>query len=58
MIPNVDEIQLKRELTLKNLGGIKPEAPWIKRCEYGVQFTDQIQDSGIELDSVKKDKNS
>ena len=30
MIPNVDEIQLKMELTLQNLGGIKPEAPWIK----------------------------
>lgn len=31
MIPNVDEIQMKKELTLKHLGGIKPEAPWIKR---------------------------
>jgi len=36
MIPNVDEIQMQKELTLKNLGGIKPEAPWIKRCLYGV----------------------
>lgn len=42
MIPNVDEMQMQRELTLKNLGGIKPEAPWIKRCSFGVQFTDCI----------------
>jgi hypothetical protein len=21
----------------------KPEAPWIKRCDYGIKFTDEIQ---------------
>jgi hypothetical protein len=45
MIPNVDEERMKIELTLKNLGGIKPEAPWIKRSSFGVQFTDCIQES-------------
>lgn len=36
MIPNVDETVLKTELTLKNIGGVKPEAPWIRRCSYGI----------------------
>ena len=57
MIPNVDEQQLLKELTLKHLGGIKPEAPWIKRCGAGIKFTDEIQetDFNIEPDSVKND---
>jgi len=55
MIPNVDEIQMKEELNLKHLGGIKPEAPWIKRWGYGIKFTDEIQevDFKIEPDSHK-----
>jgi len=58
MIPNVDEDQMRRELTLKHLGGIKPEAPWIKRCGMGIKFTDEIQetDFNFEPDSNKNEK--
>jgi tetratricopeptide (TPR) repeat protein len=58
MIPNVDEEQMQKELTLSHLGGIKPEAPWIKRCGFGIKFTDEIQDTDfkIEPDSVAKPK--
>ena len=57
MIPNVDELQIQKELTLKNLGGLKPEAPWIKRCDFGVQFTDCIlESSSNDLESTKKEK--
>ena len=57
MIPNVDEEQMQRELTLKHLGGIKPEAPWIKRCGFGIKFTDEIQDADFKLepDSAKNE---
>ena len=51
MIPNVDEIQMKKELNLKHLGGIKPEAPWIKRCGLGIKFTDEIQESDFQIES-------
>ena len=44
MIPNVDEKILKTELKVT---GNKPEAPWIKRCGFGIKFTDEIQDSEI-----------
>lgn len=58
MIPNVDEEQMQIELTLKHLGGIKPEAPWIKRCGFGIKFTDEIQEADFKLepDSVKNDE--
>ncbi|CAI2363482.1 unnamed protein product [Moneuplotes crassus] len=50
MIPNVDEIQMQKELTLKHLGGIKPEAPWIKRCDFGIKFTDEIQENDFKIE--------
>jgi hypothetical protein len=43
MIPNVDESVLTSEFDLKNTSPPKPEAPWIKRCDYGIKFTDEIQ---------------
>eukprot|EP00347_Sterkiella_histriomuscorum_P010092 403338706 len=43
MIPNVDESVLQSEFDLKNVTPPKPEAPWIKRCDYGIKFTDEIQ---------------
>lgn len=44
MIPNVDENVLIQEFDLSNNSGLpKPEAPWIKRCDYGIKFTDEIQ---------------
>lgn len=42
MIPNVDESVLVSEFDLKNVAPPKPEAPWIKRCDYGIKFTDEI----------------
>lgn len=50
MIPNVDEDQMKKELNLKHLGGIKPEAPWIKRCGFGIKFTDEIQETDFKIE--------
>jgi len=50
MIPNVDEEQMRSELNLKHLGGIKPEAPWIKRCGTGIKFTDEIQDTDFKTE--------
>jgi tetratricopeptide (TPR) repeat protein len=50
MIPNVDEDQMKRELNLTHLGGIKPEAPWIKRCGFGIKFTDEIQETDFKIE--------
>ena len=47
MIPNVDEEQILKELKLKHIGGVKPEAPWIKRCQHGIKFTEEIQESEI-----------
>ena len=43
MIPNVDEIVLTQEFDMKSVQLPKPEAPWIKRCDYGIKFTDEIQ---------------
>jgi len=43
MIPNVDEKILITEFDMKNIAAPKPEAPWIKRCDYGIKFTDEIQ---------------
>lgn len=57
MIPNVEEAQMQRELTIKHLGGIKPEAPWIKRWGFGIKFTDEIHETDFKLeqDSNKND---
>lgn len=43
MIPNVEETVLTSEFSLKNAPPPKPEAPWIKRCDFGIKFTDEIQ---------------
>jgi len=44
MIPNVDEKILSAELDMKSsTSAPKPEAPWIKRCDFGIKFTDEIQ---------------
>lgn len=26
-----------------------PEAPWIRRCQHGIKFTDEVQDEDIDL---------
>ena len=43
MIPNVEESILVNDFSLKTTSAPKPEAPWIKRCDYGIKFTDEIQ---------------
>ena len=43
MIPNVDDKVLTSEFGTKNVVPPKPEAPWIKRCDFGIKFTDEIQ---------------
>ena len=43
MIPNVDERVLQTEFDMKGSAMLKPEAPWIKRCDFGIKFTDEIQ---------------
>ena len=43
MIPNVEESILVNDFSLKTSTAPKPEAPWIKRCDYGIKFTDEIQ---------------
>jgi hypothetical protein len=59
MIPNVDEQMLTTEFDFE---GNKPEAPWIKRCDYGIKFTDEIQLNDLVLTKDEspqppKDKN-
>lgn len=42
MIPNIDEEVIQNEFTLKQIDAPMPEAPWIRRCEFGIKFTDDI----------------
>lgn len=42
MIPNVDENVLIDEFDMKTTTIPRPEAPWIKRCDFGIKFTDEI----------------
>ncbi len=47
MIPSVDEVVLEDFvvgglLTQEKLVIPKIEAPWIKRCDFGIKFTDEI----------------
>ena len=43
MIPSVDEEFIQGEFNLKQIDAPMPEAPWIKRCEHGITFTNEIQ---------------
>lgn len=56
MIPNVDEKILVTEFDMKNIAAPKPEAPWIKRCDYGIKFTDEIQVIDNQLASDDSDE--
>jgi hypothetical protein len=46
MIPNVEETVLQQEFTTVSAAPPKPEAPWIKRCDYGIKFTEEIVQVG------------
>lgn len=50
IIPYIDKSILD-EFTYKAIN-CKPEAPWIKRCEYGIKFTDEIRST---IDSVESE---
>lgn len=50
MIPNIDEEAIQNEFTLKQIDAPMPEAPWIRRCEYGIKFTDNILQDDEEVD--------
>jgi len=51
MIPNVDDKILTSEFDMKSVSAPKPEAPWIKRCDFGIKFTDEIQELDVPLAS-------
>ena len=40
MIPCVD-FNILDEFSIKSIP-LKPEAPWIKKCQYGIKFTEEI----------------
>lgn len=42
MIPSADK-EVLREFEPLSFP-CRPEAPWIKRCKYGIKFTEEIQD--------------
>jgi len=53
VIPYVDKSILS-EFSYKAIN-CRPEAPWIKRCEYGIKFTDEIRTT---INSVNSELNS
>ena len=54
MIPNVDEESIQSEFNLKQIDAPMPEAPWIKRCAHGINFTNHITKDGKDKDKYKK----
>ena len=54
MIPNVDEESIQSEFNLKQIDAPMPEAPWIKRCQHGINFTNHITKDGKDKDKYKK----
>ena len=54
MIPNVDEENVQTEFNLKQIDAPMPEAPWIKRCEHGITFTNSITKEGKDREKFLK----
>jgi len=54
MIPNVDEESVQTEFNLKQIDAPMPEAPWIKRCEHGITFTNHITNEGKDREKYQK----
>ena len=54
MIPNVDEDSVQLEFNLKQIDAPMPEAPWIKRCEHGINFTNHITKDGKDREKFRK----
>jgi len=49
IIPYIDK-SILAEFTYKAIN-CRPEAPWIKRCEYGIKFTEEIKSTIDSVDS-------
>lgn len=56
MIPNVDEKVLSKEFDIAEFHLNKPEAPWIKRWEHGIKFTNEVQHFDFKIDDSKLPK--
>ena len=56
MIPNVDEKVLSKEFDISEFTLNKPEAPWIKRWEHGIKFTNEVQYFDFKIDDSKLSK--
>ena len=54
MIPNVDEESVQTEFNLKQIDAPMPEAPWIKRCAHGINFTNHITKDGKDQEKYRK----
>ena len=54
MIPTLDTNVLA-EFKYKEVP-CRPEAPWIKRCKYGIKFTDEIEEADKRIISAPKEK--
>lgn len=33
-----------------------PEAPWIRRCQHGIKFTDNMQEEDVDLNTDENEK--
>jgi hypothetical protein len=51
MIPNIDEDIIQEEFNLKQIDAPMPEAPWIRRWQNGIKFTDEMQEEDVDLNT-------
>jgi len=57
MIPCVDQQMVSSSFKLKKSGVVlKPEAPWIKKCQFGIKFTDEIYYTDDDRDPTPEDE--
>lgn len=57
MIPCVDQALVLDSFKLKkSLVQLKPEAPWIKKCQFGIKFTEDILYTDDDRESTPDDE--
>ena len=56
MIPCVDQSVLETFTLKKSSVVLKPEAPWIKKCEHGIKFTEDILYTDDDRESTPDDE--
>jgi len=57
MIPCVDTALVLENFKLKKSGvQLKPEAPWIKKCQFGIKFTEEIYYTDDEREPTPEDE--